>query len=157
MSDARLMRVDQCVGWRASLEGRLVFTNGVFDLLHRGHVDLLERARALGDALVVGLNDDASAARLGKEPGRPVCSVADRARVVAALRAVDRVVVFGEDTPTALIAALRPDVLVKGDDYDADVLPGADLVRSGGGRVVTIPRTPDCSTTTLLERIRGTE
>ena len=141
--------------WRRLQSGRVVFTNGVFDLLHAGHVAALEAARALGDVLVVGINDDASARRLGKGNGRPFVPAADRARLVAALRSVDRVVVFSEDTPAALIAELEPDVLVKGGDYDPAALPGRDTVLARGGVVTVLPLLPNRSTTALVERIRA--
>ncbi len=147
---------DAAVTWRRTQTGTVVFTNGVFELLHPGHVALLEAARALGDALIVGVNDDRSASRLGKGAGRPCVSAADRARVLAGLAAVDCVVLFGEDTPAGLIAALVPDVLVKGDDYDAATLPGRGCVLAAGGRVVTLPRLAGYSTTSLMERIRAT-
>ncbi|HJS44381.1 MAG TPA: D-glycero-beta-D-manno-heptose 1-phosphate adenylyltransferase [Gemmatimonadales bacterium] len=140
--------------WRRT-QGRVVFTNGVFDLLHTGHVTLLEAARAEGDALVVGVNRDGSARRLGKGPDRPVVPEAERARVIAALAAVDCVVLFDEDTPLALIQRLRPDVLVKGADYAIDAIVGAKEVEGWGGRVVRVPLVKDKSTTTLLQRLRG--
>ncbi len=132
-----------------------MFTNGVFDLLHAGHVALLEAARAEGDALVVGLNTDASARRLGKAPDRPVVGEAERARLVAALAAVDCVVLFDEDTPLALIRRLRPDVLVKGADYARAGIVGADDVEGWGGRVVRVPLVAGKSTTDLLRTLRG--
>ena len=132
-----------------------MFTNGVFDLLHTGHVALLEAARAEGDALVVGVNSDASARRLGKGPDRPVVGEAERARMLAALAAVDCVVLFDEDTPLALIQLLRPDVLVKGADYARDAIVGAKEVEGWGGRVVRVPLVKDKSTTKLLDRLRG--
>jgi D-beta-D-heptose 7-phosphate kinase/D-beta-D-heptose 1-phosphate adenosyltransferase len=127
----------------------------VFDLLHTGHVALLEAARAEGDALVVGVNSDASARRLGKGPDRPVVGEAERARMLAALAAVDCVVLFDEDTPLALVQLLRPDVLVKGADYARDAIVGAKEVEGWGGRVVRVPLVQDKSTTKLLERLRG--
>ena len=127
----------------------------MFDLLHTGHVALLEAARAEGDALVVGANSDASARRLGKGPDRPVVGEAERARMLAALAAVDCVVLFDEDTPLALIQLLRPDVLVKGADYARDAIVGAKEVEGWGGRVVRVPLVQDKSTTKLLERLRG--
>ncbi|HKP77374.1 MAG TPA: D-glycero-beta-D-manno-heptose 1-phosphate adenylyltransferase [Longimicrobiaceae bacterium] len=133
---------------------RVVFTNGVFDVLHRGHVEYLAAARALGDVLVVGVNTDASVRRLGKGAGRPVNPEDDRAYVLAGLAAVDWVTTFGEDTPRALIAALLPDVLVKGGDYTRDTIVGADEVEAAGGRVVTIPLVPGRSTTQILQRVR---
>jgi len=131
-----------------------VFTNGVFDLLHVGHVSLLEAARALGVALVVGVNSDASARRLGKGDDRPLVSADGRARLLAALACVDCVVLFDEDTPLDLIRALRPDVLVKGADYERSQIVGADLVQSWGGRVERVPFLPGQSTTGLVERLR---
>jgi len=133
----------------------LVFTNGVFDVLHRGHVTYLAQARALGAALLVGVNSDASARRLGKGPERPLNRESDRACVVAALQAVDFVVVFDESTPCELIERVRPDVYVKGGDYDIETLREAALVRSWGGRAVAIAFVDGYSTTRLVERIRG--
>ncbi len=147
----------QAVEWRASLrEGAqaLVFTNGVFDLLHPGHVDVLLAARREGDALIVGLNSDDSVRRL-KGPSRPVRSETERAYVLAALAVVDGVVVFDQDTPLELIEALRPDVLVKGGDYTESAIVGATEVRSKGGRVVVVPLTPGQSTTSIVEKVRG--
>lgn len=133
----------------------LVFTNGVFDVLHRGHVTYLAQARALGAALLVGVNSDASARRLDKGPERPLNRESDRACVVAALQAVDFVVVFDESTPCELIERVRPDVYVKGGDYDIETLREAALVRSWGGRAVAIAFVDGYSTTRLVERIRG--
>lgn len=132
-----------------------MFTNGVFDLLHTGHVTLLEAARREGDALIVGVNRDASARRLGKGPDRPVVPEAERARVIAALAAVDCVVLFDEDTPLELIRRLRPDVLVKGADYALDAIVGAKEVEGWGGRVVRVPLVKDKSTTKLLQQLRS--
>ena len=132
----------------------LVFTNGVFDLIHRGHADYLSSARALGDVLVVGVNSDASARRLGKGSGRPINPEVDRALVVASLASVDAVCLFGEDTPAELIGALLPDVLVKGGDHDRDSIVGLDTVESAGGRVDVIPFVEGYSTTDLIQRIR---
>lgn len=133
----------------------LVFTNGVFDILHRGHVTYLAQARALGAALVVGLNADASVRRLGKGEDRPVNVLEDRAAVLAALEAVDYVTWFEEDTPLALILRLRPDVLVKGGDWPVERMVGAPEVASWGGRAFSIPFEHERSTTALLGRIRG--
>lgn len=133
----------------------LVFTNGVFDILHRGHVTYLARARALGAALVVALNSDASARRLGKEATRPLNPLADRLALVAALESVTGVTWFDDDTPEALIASLRPDVLVKGGDWPVERIAGAQGVLARGGRVLSIPFEHECSTTALLKRIRG--
>jgi len=132
----------------------VVFTNGVFDLLHVGHVTLLEAARGEGGALVVGVNGDASVRRLGKGAGRPLVPEAERARVVAALAAVDCVVLFDEDTPRQLILALRPDVLVKGADYALDQIVGAAEVTGWGGRVTSVPLVEGASTTSLARRLR---
>jgi rfaE bifunctional protein nucleotidyltransferase chain/domain len=131
-----------------------VFTNGVFDILHRGHVTYLDAAAQLGATLVVAANTDASARRLGKGTDRPLNSAADRAAVLAALTCVDWVTTFDEDTPQALIEALRPDIIVKGGDYDMDALPETTLVRSWGGRAVAIDFEHDCSTTALVNKIR---
>lgn len=147
------MTTDAAARWRQR-SGRVVFTNGVFDLLHPGHVDILSAARALGDALVVGVNTDDSVRRL-KGPGRPVRNENDRAHVLAALEAVDAVVLFDEDTPLELIRALWPDVLVKGGDYTVDTVVGAQDVMQRGGDVVIIPLTPGHSTTGTVERMRA--
>lgn len=131
---------------------RLCFTNGCFDLLHPGHVRYLEDARALGNFLVVGLNSDASVARL-KGAGRPLQDEAARAAVLLGLRSVDAVVRFSEDTPLELIKALRPDILVKGGDYTPDTVVGRDVVETHGGRVVIIPLIPRHSTSTIVGRV----
>jgi D-beta-D-heptose 7-phosphate kinase/D-beta-D-heptose 1-phosphate adenosyltransferase len=141
--------------WRAAQAGPVVFTNGVFDLLHVGHVGLLEAARAQGAALVVGVNSDASVRRLGKGADRPLVPEAERARLLAALACVDGVVLFDEDTPLALIQALRPDVLVKGADYEPSQIVGAAEVEGWGGRVVRIPLVANRSTTDIVRRLRG--
>lgn len=133
---------------------RLVFTNGCFDLLHRGHVECLVQARALGDALLVAINTDESVRRLGKGPGRPLVAEEDRAMVLAALECVDWVTSFHEDTPEALVAELEPDVLVKGGDYTEDEVAGAVAVRGRGGRVVIVPRVAGYSTSGLVGRLK---
>jgi D-beta-D-heptose 7-phosphate kinase/D-beta-D-heptose 1-phosphate adenosyltransferase len=133
----------------------VVFTNGVFDLLHVGHVALLEQARSLGESLVVAVNSDASVRTLGKGPGRPLMPERERARLVAALGCVDCVVLFEQPTPVDLIAALEPDVLVKGADYTVETVVGADLVRRRGGRVEIVPLISEQSTTRLVERLRA--
>jgi D-beta-D-heptose 7-phosphate kinase/D-beta-D-heptose 1-phosphate adenosyltransferase len=138
--------------WRAG-EARIVFTNGVFDLLHRGHVEYLEEARALGDRLVVGVNSDASARRL-KGPSRPIVGEADRVVVLRALACVDLVLVFDDDTPLRLIEAVRPDVLVKGADYAPADIVGRDVVERAGGRVTTIALREGLSTSDIVRRIR---
>jgi len=140
--------------WRASQHGRVVFTNGVFDLLHPGHVDVLLGARRLGDALIVGVNSDDSVRRL-KGPTRPVRGEAERAYVLSALEMVDCVVVFEQDTPLELVQRLRPDVLVKGGDYREETIVGAAQVRSWGGSVVVIPLRPGESTTNIIRTLRG--
>jgi D-beta-D-heptose 7-phosphate kinase/D-beta-D-heptose 1-phosphate adenosyltransferase len=129
------------------------FTNGCFDILHPGHVSLLAFARGQCDRLIVALNDDASVARL-KGPARPVNALAERAAVMAAIRYVDAVVAFGEDTPLALISALMPDVLVKGADYSVEAVVGGDVVRAAGGRVVLAELVPGRSTTGIIARMR---
>jgi rfaE bifunctional protein nucleotidyltransferase chain/domain len=141
--------------WLAALTRPLVFTNGVFDVLHRGHVTYLERARSLGAALLVALNSDASARRLGKGADRPLNTLEDRLAVAAALEPVDAVTWFDEDTPQALIRACRPDVLVKGGDWPVERIVGAGEVLARGGRVESIPFEHQRSTSALLERIRG--
>jgi rfaE bifunctional protein nucleotidyltransferase chain/domain len=138
----------------AALPRPLVFTNGVFDILHRGHVAYLDRARALGAALVVAVNTDASVRRLGKGADRPVNPLDDRAAVLAALACVDLVVPFDADTPRDLIVACAPDVLVKGGDYDAASTAGAAEVIARGGRFVAIPFDFERSTTALLAKLR---
>jgi D-glycero-beta-D-manno-heptose 1-phosphate adenylyltransferase len=135
---------------------RVVFTNGVFDLLHPGHVRYLAAARALGDALVVGVNSDTSVRALGKGANRPVTPEAERAEILAALRSVDAVVIFHEPTPYELIVALQPDVLVKGADWHEGTIVGADVVQARGGRVVRVPVEQGYSTTQLIERVRRT-
>ncbi len=132
----------------------LVFTNGVFDVLHRGHVTYLAQARALGASLVVGLNSDASARRLGKGPERPLNSQDDRAVMLAALASVSLVTWFDEDTPLELISELRPDLLVKGGDYDMNRLAETVLVHGWGGQALAIPFVRGYSTTALVEKIR---
>lgn len=132
-----------------------MFTNGVFDVLHVGHISLLEAARTEGQALVVGVNDDASARRLGKGVDRPHVPAAERARLLAALAAVDCVVVFPEETPLELIRALHPDVLVKGADYEPVQIVGAVEVEGWGGRIVRVPLVPGRSTSELVRRMRG--
>lgn len=139
---------------RAHREGKkIVFTNGVFDLLHRGHVDYLAKAKSFGDLLVVGLNTDVSVRRL-KGPKRPIQSQADRAAILLALKAVDYVVMFGEDTPEKLIAIVRPDILVKGADYTFDEIVGAQFVRSYGGKVKRVRLTIGRSTTGIVRHLK---
>ncbi|HEV8600354.1 MAG TPA: D-glycero-beta-D-manno-heptose 1-phosphate adenylyltransferase [Gemmatimonadales bacterium] len=153
-TSSKLLSLEAALAWRREA-GSLVFTNGVFDLLHPGHVEYLEAARALGDRLLVALNTDRSARGLAKGPGRPVADERARARVVAGLAAVDCVVLFDEPTPQALITALRPDVLVKGGDYAYSAMVGADVVEAAGGRIVIVPFVPGYSTTALVEHCRA--
>ena len=132
---------------------KVVFTNGVFDLLHAGHVDSLRRAAAEGDILIVGLNDDESVRRL-KGPGRPILPLDQRLRVLAGLASVGAVVAFSEDTPAEIIEAVAPDVLVKGGHYTVPEIVGHEFVLERGGRVLSLPLLPDCSTTGLIEEIK---
>ena len=155
--ERKLLGVDDLHARVGQLPRPLIFTNGVFDVLHRGHVTVLAQARALGASLVVGLNTDASVRRLGKGSDRPVNGEADRMVLIAALESVDLVVAFDEDTPLQLIAAVRPDVIVKGGDYDMDTLEESRLVRSWGGSAVAIPFVHAHSTTATLARIRASE
>ncbi|TGE26590.1 D-glycero-beta-D-manno-heptose 1-phosphate adenylyltransferase [Hymenobacter metallicola] len=138
--------------WRR--EGkRVVFTNGCFDLLHLGHVDYLEKARNLGDVMVLGLNTDASVSRL--KPGRPLQDEVSRARILASLLFVDAVVLFDEPTPLELITLVKPDILVKGDDYAVSGIVGHELVLANGGQVLTVPLVEGYSTTRIVERIQA--
>ena len=141
----------------AALPRPVVFTNGVFDVLHCGHATYLAQARQLGASLVVALNTDASARRLGKGPERPLNRQDDRAALIAALESVSLVTWFDEDTPLELIAEIRPDVLVKGGDYDMDSLAETAVVKAYGGRALAIPFVAGYSTTALVRKIRGTE
>jgi rfaE bifunctional protein nucleotidyltransferase chain/domain len=152
---AKIAGADDALARIGQLPRPLVFTNGVFDILHRGHVTYLEQARGLGAALVVAVNGDASVRRLGKGDGRPLNPLADRMAVLAALAAVDLVVPFDGDTPRALIVAARPDVLVKGGDYTAQTTAGAEETIARGGRFVAIPLLADRSTSALVARIRS--
>ncbi|HEY6090004.1 MAG TPA: D-glycero-beta-D-manno-heptose 1-phosphate adenylyltransferase [Gemmatimonadaceae bacterium] len=138
--------------WRSARKDRVAFTNGVFDLLHPGHVDLLVAARGAADALVVGVNSDDSVRRL-KGPNRPVRNEAERAFVLAAVECVDLVVVFSQDTPLELVMTLKPDVIVKGGDYTEAAIVGANEVKSWGGRVVIVPLTPGQSTTAIIRKL----
>jgi D-beta-D-heptose 7-phosphate kinase/D-beta-D-heptose 1-phosphate adenosyltransferase len=132
----------------------VVFTNGVFDILHPGHIRYLRDAQALGEVLIVGINSDRSARALGKAPNRPINTEQERAEVLAALASVDAAVIFDEDTPHAIISALQPDVLVKGADWGENEIVGRDVVEARGGRVVRIPWAPGYSTTAILDRVR---
>jgi D-glycero-beta-D-manno-heptose 1-phosphate adenylyltransferase len=153
----KIRSIEDMLAERACLrnEGaRLVFTNGVFDLLHVGHVRYLTQARALGDALVVAINSDRTVREL-KGPDRPVFDQAERAEILAALRQVDYVVVFDDVSPRSLIAQLVPDVLVKGGDYQLDQIHGREEVEAAGGKVVSLPFVDGASTSTLIERMKG--
>jgi len=156
VSSAEKIRApEDAVRWRERQRGPVVFTNGVFDLLHVGHVTLLEAARAEGDALVVGVNSDASVRRLEKGTDRPIVPEGERARLLAALASVDCVVVFDEETPLELIAVIQPDVLVKGADWAADAIVGRDIVEARGGRVVRAEIEPGYSTTAIIQKIKA--
>jgi D-beta-D-heptose 7-phosphate kinase/D-beta-D-heptose 1-phosphate adenosyltransferase len=133
--------------------GKVVFTNGVFDLLHPGHVRYLRDARALGDALIVGVNSDRSV-RVNKGPDRPINPEQERAELLLALESVDAAVIFDEDTPHAIITRVQPDVLVKGADWGPDNIVGRDVVEAGGGRVVRMELAPGHSTTDLISKVR---
>ena len=151
---SKIMTAEAAAEWRHTVRGAVVFTNGVFDLLHPGHLDVLDRARREGSALVVGVNSDASVKRL-KGPERPIRTSAERAIVLAGLEAVDAVVVFEQDTPFHLVQVIAPDVIVKGGDYSPETIVGADLVTARGGRVVVIPLVDGHSTTSTIEKLRG--
>jgi rfaE bifunctional protein nucleotidyltransferase chain/domain len=157
VTDRRIVDLVQvqrlCNIWRMKGD-RIVFTNGCFDILHRGHVEYLQEAAALGDRLVVGLNTDDSVRRQGKGDGRPYNDQDSRAKVLAALRLVDAVVLFDEDTPLQLIQTIGPDVLVKGGDYTEDRIVGAEFVKARGGQVRSLGLVEGYSTTALVERIR---
>jgi rfaE bifunctional protein nucleotidyltransferase chain/domain len=157
MTDTRskVRPLPEAVTWRSRQAGPVVFTNGVFDLIHPGHVELLEAARREGGALIVGLNSDASARALGKGADRPVTGEGARARVLAGFAAVDCVVLFDELTPLELIKSLAPDVLVKGADYSRETIVGGDWVESRGGRVVRVPLVGGFSTSSIVERLRA--
>lgn len=153
---AKILSTEQMLEERERLRAggaRLVFTNGVFDLLHVGHVRYLAEARALGDALVVAINSDRSVREL-KGPDRPVFDQAERAEILGALRCVDYVVIFDDVSPRSLIGKLLPDVLVKGGDYQIDEIHGREEVEAAGGRVIPLPFVPGASTTSLLERMK---
>jgi len=152
---AKLCERDQLPAALANLPRPWVFTNGVFDVLHRGHVMYLAQARALGGSLIVALNTDASVRRLGKGDDRPLNNDMDRAIVMASQQAVDLVTWFDEDTPVEIIGEIRPDILVKGGDYDMDKLPETALVKSWGGSAMALPFVQGYSTTKLVQRIRA--
>ena len=152
---AKIAARDDALARFAALPRPRVFTNGVFDILHRGHVTYLEQARALGASLTVAVNSDASVRRLGKGDDRPLNALDDRMAVLAALACVDLVVAFDDDTPRALIVACMPEILVKGGDYTAATTAGAAEVVAAGGRFVAVPFTHDRSTTALIAKVRG--
>ena len=152
----KILSIEEMLAERARLRGagaRLVFTNGVFDLLHVGHVRYLKQARALGDALVVALNSDRSVSEL-KGPDRPVFDQSERAEILASLRDVDYVVVFDDISPRSLITQLLPDVLVKGGDYQLDQIHGREEVEAAGGKVISLPFVDGASTSVLIERMK---
>jgi rfaE bifunctional protein nucleotidyltransferase chain/domain len=151
----KLLRPSEEAARVATLPRPLVFTNGVFDILHRGHVSYLVAARALGASLLVALNSDASARGLGKGPERPLNRELDRACVLGALEAVDALILFDEATPLAVLARVKPDLYVKGGDYDMEAIPETPLVRSWGGRALALPFVDGYSTTKLVQAIRG--
>jgi len=155
--ESKILTREQCVQWCQARDRTrpLVFTNGVFDLLHRGHVTYLDEAAQLGADLIVAINTDASAKRLGKGPDRPLNTLADRQALLAALASVSIVTSFDEDTPYALIDQLKPDVLMKGGDYDMSTLAETALVESWGGRAVAIPFRHQRSTSALVRQIQG--
>lgn len=150
---SRKQTIEQVDQWRADGQP-IVFTNGCFDIVHLGHIDYLEKARAFGQRLILGLNTDSSVSCI-KGPLRPVVNEYARARLMAALEFVDVVTLFGEPTPLELIRAIRPDVLVKGNDYTVNTIVGADFVLARGGRVETVALVPGYSTTQLIERIKA--
>jgi rfaE bifunctional protein nucleotidyltransferase chain/domain len=153
--ESKICQADELPGALAKLPRPIVFTNGVFDILHRGHASYLDQARNLGGSLVVGVNTDASVRTLGKGDDRPINAEADRQAVLAALASVDLVVLFSEKTPVALLERVRPDIYVKGGDYAIDTLEETRLVKSWGGTATAIPFIYERSTTTLLGRIRS--
>jgi rfaE bifunctional protein nucleotidyltransferase chain/domain len=152
---AKIVSREEAAARIAQLPGPVVFTNGVFDVLHRGHVTYLANARAVGGSLVVALNTDASARRLGKGPDRPLNNEEDRAVVIASLEAVSLVTWFDEDTPVELLGELKPQIYVKGGDYDMRKLAETALVESYGGQALAIPFVDGYSTTNLVRRIKG--
>jgi rfaE bifunctional protein nucleotidyltransferase chain/domain len=148
---------DEAIAWVERLRARalqIVFTNGVFDLLHPGHVRYLREARRLGDALIVGVNSDRSVRSLAKGPNRPINPESDRAELLAAFGCVDAVVIFDEDTPHEIVAALKPDILAKGADWGPDNIVGRDIVERHGGKVVRIPVVEGYSTSKLIAKIK---
>ena len=153
--ESKVCPLDQLTARIAKLPRPLVFTNGVFDILHRGHASYLAQARALGASLVVGVNSDTSVKMLGKGDDRPINSEADRQALLAALESVDMVVLFAEQTPVSLIEKIRPDIYVKGGDYEIDTLAETRLVKTWGGKAIAIPFLYERSTTSLLGKIRS--
>lgn len=153
--ESKVCPIEQLEARITQLPRPLVFTNGVFDILHRGHASYLAQARALGASLVVGVNSDASVKMLGKGDDRPINSEADRQALLAALESVDMAVLFTEKTPVNLIEKIRPDIYVKGGDYEIDTLAETKLVKTWGGKAIAIPFIYERSTTTLLGKIRS--
>jgi rfaE bifunctional protein nucleotidyltransferase chain/domain len=154
---SKIVAREQLARAAAALARPLVLTNGVFDILHRGHVTYLEQARALGAALVVAVNSDSSVRQLGKGPDRPINPDADRAWVLAALQSVELVTIFDEQVPLPVLDLVRPDIYVKGGDYDMDRIEEARLVRSWGGTALALPFVPGHSTTGTVNRLRGAD
>lgn len=155
--EARVHTLASLLAQRHELKAPIVLTNGVFDLLHRGHVTYLAQARALGGSLVVAMNTDASVRRLGKGSNRPINTAANRAAVLAALASVNAVITFDEDTAEAVVSAVKPDIYVKGGDYTVDTLPEAKIVASYGGRTEVIPFLHQTSTTKIVEQLQMTQ
>jgi len=153
--ESKVCPLDQLTARIAKLPRPLVFTNGVFDILHRGHASYLAQARALGASLVVGVNSDTSVKMLGKGDDRPINSEADRQALLVALESVDMAVLFAEQTPVSLIEKIRPDIYVKGGDYEIDTLAETRLVKTWGGKAIAIPFLYERSTTSLLGKIRS--
>lgn len=153
--ESKVCSPEQLAAHIANLPRPLVFTNGVFDILHRGHASYLAQARALGASLVIGVNSDASVKMLGKGDDRPINSEADRQALLAALESVDMTILFTEQTPVSLIEKIRPDIYVKGGDYEIDALAETKVVKSWGGKAIAIPFLYERSTTSILEKIRS--
>jgi rfaE bifunctional protein nucleotidyltransferase chain/domain len=153
--ESKILTLPQLLNVRSQFATPVVMTNGVFDLLHRGHVTYLAQARSLGGSLIVAINTDASVRRLGKGANRPINNRVNRATVLAALQAVDAVIEFDEDTAEAVVAALKPDIYVKGGDYTVDALPEAKIVASYGGTTQVIPFLHNTSTTKIVEQLLG--
>ena len=151
----RVLRWKEAAEWRNGIEGTVVFTNGVFDIVHRGHLDYLLEAKKLGEVLIVGVNSDESARSLNKGPGRPFNCQEDRAFLMSELKPVDIAVIFDQETPAELIETLQPDIVVKGGDYQPEEVVGKDTVEKRGGKVVIIPLSKGYSTSSLADNIKN--